>query len=261
MGDGDGGAVGAVTTMHRRAEWGAKPSKTAPLGMAYACRGVAIHWPATETPVRDVPAALRGWQDFHMNGRGWSDIAYQVAVDQRGRLWELRGFSARSAANGTAELNAHYGAILAIVATGETPTPALLDGITEAVRIWQRVHPFAPDVVGHGDIRPGGTECPGPALRAAIRARRFTPATRPTPAPPAPTTVHPRKDADVLIVKCDGRGTAILSGPMFVGLGSPAEKAQADKLAAAGVPSLTVERYTWDELDRRSKHATLPAVK
>lgn len=254
---GDGGAVGAVI-IHRRAEWAAKPARGAGLPMPRIARGVAIHWPATAEPVRDVPAALRGWQDFHMNGRGWSDLAYQWAVDQRGELWELRGWGQRSAANGTAALNAEFGAILAVLAEDERPTPAMLDGLREAVRSWRRVFPLADDVVCHGDIRPGGTECPGPILRKLVHAGELEPRDTITA---TTATIATMKGSDVLIVRCTNRGTAILSGPVFVGLGSAAERSQAERLAASGVPAITVETYTWDELDRRSKHATTPAGK
>jgi len=233
-----------------RAAWDAAPPAARSLPMAQAVRGVAIHWPATSTPIRHVPSALRGYQTFHMRTRGWTDIAYQVAVDQDGALWELRGFGARSAANGNAVLNASYGAVLALLAEREEPSPAMLAGLRAAVAEWRRLHPHpsARAVVTHAEIRPAGTECPGPILSRLVAAR----ALEPSAAAPSPARIY-RPGDDVLIVKCEGRGVAILSGSTFVGLGSPAERAQADRLAAAGVPMMTVERYTWDELDKRSK--------
>ena len=43
----------------------------------------------------DATAPLdRGWQTFHMKTRGWSDIAYNIAVDLAGEVWELRGWDA-----------------------------------------------------------------------------------------------------------------------------------------------------------------------
>jgi hypothetical protein len=74
----------------------------------------------------------------------------------------------------------------------------------------------------------------------------------PSPAAPA----RPVVEEDVMFIKCQpkGRGemTALLSGPMFVGLvGNEAGGAQqlADKGQAA---LLWVEEATWNELDRRS---------
>lgn len=39
----------------------------------------------------EVPAILRSIQAFHVNGRGWDDIGYNVLVDRFGRAWEGRG--------------------------------------------------------------------------------------------------------------------------------------------------------------------------
>ncbi len=38
-----------------------------------------------------VPALLRSIQAYHVNGRGWNDMAYNVLVDRFGRAWEGRG--------------------------------------------------------------------------------------------------------------------------------------------------------------------------
>lgn len=43
------------------------------------------------------------------------------------------------------------------------------------IRRHRRKYPRGLAVVGHGEIRPGGTECPGPAVAGAIRAGAFTP--------------------------------------------------------------------------------------
>ncbi len=39
----------------------------------------------------DVPGILRSIQAFHIDGRGWNDIAYNFAVDKFGGIWEARG--------------------------------------------------------------------------------------------------------------------------------------------------------------------------
>ncbi|MEM9521137.1 MAG: S-layer homology domain-containing protein [Actinomycetota bacterium] len=38
----------------------------------------------------DVPALLRGIQRFHMDTRGWDDIAYNFVIDRFGRIWHAR---------------------------------------------------------------------------------------------------------------------------------------------------------------------------
>ncbi|HEY9418130.1 MAG TPA: hypothetical protein VIQ30_25500, partial [Pseudonocardia sp.] len=85
-----------MVTYLPRSAWDARaPRGSSPL-IASEVDGAALHWPGMAKPISSqdaVASALRGWQDYHMDGRGWSDIAYQVAVDQAGRAWTLRGLS------------------------------------------------------------------------------------------------------------------------------------------------------------------------
>ncbi|HWD78430.1 MAG TPA: hypothetical protein VG497_06110, partial [Kribbella sp.] len=74
-----------------RSAWNARPPNAGPGNLtASHVDGAVIHGPGTgSTKVihtrTAVASALRGWQDYHMDTRGWSDIAYQIAVDQEGR--------------------------------------------------------------------------------------------------------------------------------------------------------------------------------
>ena len=96
-------------------------------------KNTAFHYPGTANPInavgdagfRRVCSALRGWQTYHMDTRGWSDIAYCIAVDQVGRAYTLRGINIRSAANGGAQVNLEYGAILLVLGNNEAPTAAM----------------------------------------------------------------------------------------------------------------------------------------
>jgi len=165
-----------VTTYKSRADWGARLRRgyvSFPTGRPI---GVACHWPGTTTKFRGVSAAaiasaLRGWQNFHMDVRGWSDIAYGVGIDWAGRVWELRGIHVRTAANGSTESNRDYTAALWILGIGEQPTEAQ----TQAFRDWRSsrllvVHPQAAAVKTHNDVRLSPTECPGSAVTALVRS-------------------------------------------------------------------------------------------
>lgn len=162
-----------------RSEWGARAAEPGPGLLTPArVRGIALHWPATPTRLDTVPevkAALRGWQDYHMDGRGWSDIAYQLAVDQLGNSYGLRGLRYRSAANGGTLVNQTYGAMLLVLAPGEAPSPELIATARRFIGGHQQLFTRSRLIVGHGDIRPEPTACPGPLVTQAIRAGRFTP--------------------------------------------------------------------------------------
>lgn len=158
--------------------WGARRRRRHPgtLDPAHVV-GVALHWPAMTTPVRgrrNVSRALRNWQTYHMDHHKWSDIAYQFAVDQDGHRYNLRGLKHVSAANGNTDVNRRYGAILLVLADGETPTPKMIRNTRRLVKRHRRIFKRSRHVVGHGDIRPGGTACPGPAVNRLIRDGAFS---------------------------------------------------------------------------------------
>lgn len=162
--------------------WGARKRRRHPGTLDPAkVVGIALHWPAMDRRLRrvaDVKAALRGWQRFHMDNRGWSDIAYQVAVDQQGNRYRLRGHKFRSAANGNTALNLSYGAILLVLAPGEKPSDAMIAGVRRVIAAHRRRYPNSSKIVGHGQIRPGGTECPGTEAQTMIDAGEFEPRPR-----------------------------------------------------------------------------------
>jgi hypothetical protein len=175
-----------------REQWGARP----PEGRRFLVRedvdGTGIHWPGMakkidvtgETGFRRACSALRGWQAYHMDGRGWSDIAYQAAVDNVGRKYTLRGLTVQSAANGNQDVNQRYGAILLILAPGETISPAMASTVREVISEFRLRFPQGTAIKPHSAIRPDGTDCPGPAGRMAIATGRFTPGSPTEPPPP-----------------------------------------------------------------------------
>lgn len=166
-------------TSYSRADWGARPAKPGP-GPLYGThvRGLVFHWPAMTRPVRGfaaVAAALRAWQDYHMDDRGWSDIAYQVAVDQDGNRWELRGLATQSAANGDQDVNDEFGAVLLILAPGEQPTLAMMREARAVVVDHRRLFKQSTELLGHNEVRPEPTSCPGPIVQALLEQGAFEP--------------------------------------------------------------------------------------
>ncbi|WP_406057178.1 hypothetical protein [Kribbella sp. NBC_00889] len=170
-----------MVTYLPRSAWRARPPNDGPGNLTVSrVQGTVIHWPGTgSTSVihsqAAVASALRGWQNYHMDNRGWSDIAYQVAVDQAGRAWTLRGLRTQSGANGNADLNERYGAILLVLVTGEQPTAALKATTRAVIADFRTIFPRGTAIRPHSAVRPGGTDCPGPAARAALARGEFTP--------------------------------------------------------------------------------------
>lgn len=162
-----------------RRQWGARrrrhhPGRLDPDQVV----GIALHWPAMGSPLEGIPqvmAALRDWQDLHMDSpsRGWSDIAYQEAVDQWGNYYALRGLRNRPAANGTTLTNGTHGAILLILAYGERPSPAMVETVRRRIRRHRELFPRSRFIHGHGDLK--STSCPGPIVAGMIDDGRFEP--------------------------------------------------------------------------------------
>jgi hypothetical protein len=166
-------------TAYSRAQTGLKPYKAHYLFRPPpAVEGIALHWPAMSSPLRTVPrvmSSLRAWQTFHMDVRGWSDIAYQVAIDQAGNTYRLRGLRYRSAANGDESTNERYGALLLVVAIGEKPTQELIETTQRVIGRHRALFQHSKLIVGHGEIRPEPTACPGERIQKLIDDGKFEP--------------------------------------------------------------------------------------
>lgn len=163
-------------THYSRKDWHARSPRARYRLEPDALRGVALHWPATTTRYQSpagVMAALRSWQTYHMDVRDWSDIAYQIAIDQAGNWYQLRGLRHRSGANGSDLVNRQYGAFLLVVAEGERPTAAMLERTRERIARFRHIFPNATRIVGHQDVRPEPTACPGPLVEALIKGGAF----------------------------------------------------------------------------------------
>lgn len=155
-------------------------------------KNVAFHWPGMAKPINAVGAAgmarvcsaLRGWQSYHMDVRGWSDIAYQVAIDQEGRAYTLRGVNIQSGANGNETVNETYGAVLLVLAPGEQPSGRMAATAKLVQADFKSRFPMVPNrPTKHKSVRPAGTDCPGPLAIKAIDSGMFD-AGKPVPTPP-----------------------------------------------------------------------------
>jgi len=175
-----------MTAWLPRSAWGARASEGPAALRASEVDGYALHWPGMAKPINAagetgkvrVASALRGWQAYHMDVRGWSDIAYMGAVDQAGRKWTLRGINIKSGANGDADVNRRFGAFLLILAPGEQPSAAMVRSAQEiGAEFCARFTGARRKPYGHKDVRPAGTDCPGPLAYAAIGRGEFTPGT------------------------------------------------------------------------------------
>lgn len=160
--------------VYSRQQWGARPAeRSSP--QVWGMTGFAVHHLGTDnliapTTVEGAMAMLRAVQAGHLNHptEDYSDIAYNVAVDQLGNRYVLRGLDRMGGA--TYGANDH---VIACLWIGDSryvaPTTAALQAIAawyqEGVATGVLVNGCA--IGGHGDWTPG-TSCPGPALKAQL---------------------------------------------------------------------------------------------
>lgn len=151
-----------------RSAWGARPPRGI-TGSSMA-RGVAVHWEGPTMgwpwPHSQCAARVRGIQAFHMDSRGWADIAYNDLVCGHGYVFEGRGPDVRNAANGgNGNDNATHMAICYIGGEGDEFTAAARDAINDAAEHLG---------VAGGDWRPHRyfteTACPGDVIAAWVAA-------------------------------------------------------------------------------------------
>ncbi len=72
-----------------REAWGARPAR--PGGKRHTITRMTLHHEAVVLgDNRNAPERLRKDQQYHQDQKGWIDIAYHVAVDRNGNLYELR---------------------------------------------------------------------------------------------------------------------------------------------------------------------------
>lgn len=160
-----------------RAEWGARvPDFQRPIDL----KGPStVHWNGGGTKwnsIADDDDARKRWginrmraiQNFHMDGRGWSDFAYNFAIDPWGlNVFEGRGLDVRPAAQGTTDGNNTSHAIYVMTGLGDPDVTedclVLLNEVADYIADKGTADPM---VVGHRDWK--STTCPGDFLYNAL---------------------------------------------------------------------------------------------
>lgn len=126
----------------------------------------------------------RAWQAFHIDERGWVDIAYTSGVCPHGARYEGRPSSSRTAAQGTHEGNRRSLAVVYIAGVGDPLTDEARWGfLDEAHRLG------VPLRWVHSDWH--ATACPGDGLRQWKAVGWEHPSTAGVPALPPPPPPPP----------------------------------------------------------------------
>ena len=190
-----------------RAEWGGRKPRSISR-IPGPVTSTTFHWegPKMGTFTHSSCASkVRGIQNFHMDSRGWSDIAYNAVVCPHGYVFEGRWVGARSAAQGTNAGNDTSYAICGLFGEGDVLTDLMKDAYLDC-----RTYFMATAKTG-ATIRPHSywhaTACPGNGVRVWIGDGAKDPiADGPEPAPPPPTDPTPTDKAVGFSIVGNGQG-------------------------------------------------------
>jgi peptidoglycan hydrolase-like protein with peptidoglycan-binding domain len=188
-------------TLDSRLQVGLRQPRSISHNIRPATGGISIHHGGD---AQKIPASashqncrhrVQEWQDFHMDGRGWVDLAYNWVVCQHGIVMVGRGWGVRSAANGSNDGNDRYHAVCWLGGGNETPSDHAVNAI-----VWLIGETRTRG--GGRDVRPHrfffGTTCPGDWLAgqtpfwatATVEDRASAPATpRPATIPAFPLAI------------------------------------------------------------------------
>ena len=148
-----------------REEWGARAAEIWRMAPHDISR-LTIHHAGTQQSTTG-PPRYRGWQNWHMDGQDWADIAYHVIIGVDGAIYEGRDPSYRGDTGTSYDTSGH----LLVVVEGnfevEHPTASQWDSLA-AVLAWAAEHyGVSTDTIsGHRDH--AATVCPGRYLEERI---------------------------------------------------------------------------------------------
>jgi len=146
-----------------RAGWDARDPVSPPARIATPAPLLVLHHAAAGG---FGPSAVRGHQNYHIDVRGWNDIAYTALVDDV-NVYEGRGWGIRTAATGPVNDRSQAVCALGNWST-KTPPDGMLDQLASAaVLAFQAGAVDAPEYDGgHRDYM--DRDCPGDKLYAKI---------------------------------------------------------------------------------------------
>lgn len=182
-----------------RDQWNARPSSR-PLSWAPLDRGIVFHWngPALGNYSRAGSFQIvRNTQNFHIDGRGWSDIAYNYAISRFGDVFEGRGDLAWNAASGHNEANQRYMAVEFILGEGEPFGDEMKQAAVDFVA-WYKATKRPANLTVHFEW--ASTACPGSEIANFVHNQLLTfvpqskpePEIVPVPPPNVPEPIKPR---------------------------------------------------------------------
>jgi len=175
-----------VLDLVRREAWGATPPRGKPVAIAVPVASLFLHHSASPD---DGPRSVKAIQKFHMESRGWADIAYSWLYSPKYRMfYEGRGPGIQQAAQKGHNSTAHSVCVLGNWQQSKPPK-WVIDDLGE----WAEWHggTWGPDYY-RPHLAVSNTICPGQNLTELLDLINNRPEPGPLPAtPPQEMTLPP----------------------------------------------------------------------
>lgn len=154
-------------------------------------RAVVHHGGSSPAPTNhdDCIRRVRGYDDWHRNGRGWAGLGYHRVGCAHGVWWEGRPLLMVGAHSEPANVD---GIGYCYIGGNEPMTPAALHGLAAAIRQDAATLGRTLGITDHNSVEPGSTACPGPGIEAQLQELRALVAGQPTPTPAPSPSPAPR---------------------------------------------------------------------
>lgn len=155
--------VASIAGFHTRADLRLRAPRSISRNVQPGQGGVAVHYGGGPHGADREHAhhvnVWRNWQAFHMDSRGWADIAYTGGFCNCGYAFAGRGAGIRTGANGTNFGNQYFYAVTWIGGEGEHPSPKAINALEWWVNELRTAGGAASQVVPHRHFK--ATGCPG----------------------------------------------------------------------------------------------------
>jgi hypothetical protein len=150
-----------------RESWGAQPARPHLMHL-HAVEQMTIHHAGSQSGSTGA-AQFRGWQNWHMSGQGWGDIAYHLIIGVDGTVHEARDPDYEGDSGTPYDTTGHLLVVLEGNFDHEKPTQSQLESLT-GVLAWASEEYGIPTstIAGHRDH--AATTCPGTHLHALIES-------------------------------------------------------------------------------------------
>lgn len=159
--------VVTTATLHCRESWGAAPIRQP--GRVHSLTRLTLHHSAVLLDDNgEMAARLRQHQRYHQDELGWIDIAYHIAVDREGQLYELRPAKFVGDTATPYDPRGHFLVLVEGNFEQQQVTEEQLNGAAMAFAWASQKHNIPTSTLrGHKDVTPT-TACPGTNLEAFI---------------------------------------------------------------------------------------------